>query len=1250
MSNFVQYVPPAASLSEPMPPSPPKKSPVPKLSVPLPPPAVESSRAPLPANVASSSSSVPVYTAEQLLSPSEPPPPIHWADAVRAVSATLSAGKGSRDLAHQRASSQFIDFMPPKTSDANGAAKKLHDGRNAASLVYSWPAQLAPKFTFNHKAALLGASGNSSGQVVDGSGHGSTALVAANAPTTALQMQMQLAGLGLDPRAFSHLNNRLAAGLTCEMFQERVARTRLDRRLQDPTSAPPKKAYARRASTAFAQNIMYGGPAAEETSIVDVSRKARRSLCLQPQVASLLGMRAEDVHKLVERHNRRPSVATIRMLQPKLFADAAGLSSNDCSRVGGDSLEYSLHKSVLRDETSSEPLLDAAQMKARRCSLDMRLGSELGDMLVEQFNPADPHADKGRYSSNQLQHASSAPEEMFAGAAGVNSHYLAKIRTSDGYFLHKESRKSDLGDEAKQALYGGGPSMAHEIGNGQKMAELQRAARRPSIVRTQPAAASLYEGAAGTSSKQSFFSSDWSSGHHFFSENLHFRPVGVKGLGTDAKPKVLEGAAGLSSKALFQKEADNLGLMGDDRRDARRGSVHVQLSHDEIARAIEAESTALNGGGVIYLGESECGAHNGISQMHATEFKGAAGLTTHDITAVQLRGLDVESLGQQNDAMRYTKMSDVDGESLKYRRASQAVASSLPKAPKHARRGSAMHSEGLTVLGGSVLQAVRSNQQSKSGPTHGARQWDNMPPAFEGAAGLSSNTKNWIDNAADPVVREITRQRAEDMSDNVAMDDASRRSARRGSALHHAGFAILGSDELSELRAKGSEAMGPSSDDKTLAWDGMPPSFCGAAGLSTKATSETKVQGTPDADAWRPRLNHSAIRRMSPRSEEAIHFDGAAGLTSHEVAVKKQAITMNSSGRIAVGGHRASRVMRGDDPMTDEEYDHSMMVDEVEAPYDPRATSPSRGRRRSVDIPAAFPTAFAGAAGLTSSQAADRRSRNTMFLEVNAAEKLNQQLASWAGVIEAQREMDRRQQLQGQVGHGSHFTRSDDPTARAAWSAGQGDLSGRGGGASPRGGSSPILHRDLGDISDRGPSNYAHRGSKEHRGSTHTSISAPAYHHEDMRQQAALADWQRNDQTRKESITPRSPHAAQASPRQEWSRNNAAPASPRRGSEGTASQRRGSDEGTISQLRDRALESMGAGPMPTGGSAPSTPRGRAASPPPLFERFTQQAGSPRADTSRSFLDSYWSNFPNTLGGQRGADSQRGFESPLATPR
>ena len=204
-------------------------------------------------------SSVPVYTAAELLVPAS------------------VAGKGSHDLAHRRASTQFIEFMPPKQPNA----VKQHDGTAASKLMYSWPVALPA--SFDYRSALNGVAGSGSGTVSDAAGHGGSSLVAANAPTTAMQMQMQLAGLGLDPRAFSHLLGTPSAGLTCDDIQSRVARTRLERRLQTPELQLQKKAYARRASTAVADGIMYQRPKAEEeTSIVSINRKARRSLCLQP--------------------------------------------------------------------------------------------------------------------------------------------------------------------------------------------------------------------------------------------------------------------------------------------------------------------------------------------------------------------------------------------------------------------------------------------------------------------------------------------------------------------------------------------------------------------------------------------------------------------------------------------------------------------------------------------------------------------------------------------------------------------------------------------------------------------------------------------------------------------------------------------------------------------------------------------------------------------------------------------------------
>ena len=52
---------------------------------------------------------------------------------------------------------------------------------------------------------------------------------------------------------------------------------------------------------------------------------------------------------------------------------------------------------------------------------------------------------------------------------------------------------------------------------------------------------------------------------------------------------------------------------------------------------------------------------------------------------------------------------------------------------------------------------VRADRQPPLNPLHGADAWDGLPPAFEEAAGLSSQVKNWLDAQSDPGVRDQTR-------------------------------------------------------------------------------------------------------------------------------------------------------------------------------------------------------------------------------------------------------------------------------------------------------------------------------------------------------------------------------------------------------------------------------------------------------------------------------------------------------------
>ena len=69
-----------------------------------------------------------------------------------------------------------------------------------------------------------------------------------------------------------------------------------------------------------------------------------------------------------------------------------------------------------------------------------------------------------------------------------------------------------------------------------------------------------------------------------------------------------------------------------------------------------------------------------------------------------------------------------------------------------------IHSEGIAAPGSPELQQARADRK-RLGGGRGSSPWVGLPRAFEGAAGLSSGDKNWIDLQADPVIREIPEKR-----------------------------------------------------------------------------------------------------------------------------------------------------------------------------------------------------------------------------------------------------------------------------------------------------------------------------------------------------------------------------------------------------------------------------------------------------------------------------------------------------------
>ena len=97
-----------------------------------------------------------------------------------------------------------------------------------------------------------------------------------------------------------------------------------------------------------------------------------------------------------------------------------------------------------------------------------------------------------------------------------------------------------------------------------------------------------------------------------------------------------------------------------------------------------------------------------------------------------------------------------------------------------------------------------------------------------------------------------------------------------------------------------------------------------------------------------------------------------------------------------------------------------------------------------------------------------------------------------------------------------------------------------------------------------------------------------------------------------------------------------APSPPPRELTPPASPRRGTD--TPPQMAFQPIQRMNAAAS-SNASPPQSPR--ATAPPGLFDRYVPpESSSPRSDTHRSFLDSYWNNWSSNLGGQATLRSPR----------
>ena len=222
--------------------------------------------------------------------------------------------------------------------------------------------------------------------------------------------------------------------------------------------------------------------------------------------------------------------------------------------------------------------------------------------------------------------------------------------------------------------------------------------------------------------------------------------------------------------------------------------------------------------------------------------------------------------------------------------------------------------------------------------------WEKMPSAYQGAAGVSTEEKTFMETRGDPVFSSyprppstpspmvdslvLSREAQDELS--AAPSERTRRESQRVNGAQAAEDAALASSL-------------PGS--RPPAWAKLPSGFKGAAG----AASNSK--------------NYSLDRRsvlQEPRPQSPVRVaDDAAGLTSEQIAERKKPIGKHGSGE------------------SHPEIVASLAADAIYA-----GTTPTRVRV--YDIAELHPRAFDGAAGLTSHEAHRARDYNKFLLQASA--------------------------------------------------------------------------------------------------------------------------------------------------------------------------------------------------------------------------------------------------------------------------
>lgn len=836
---------------------------------------------------------------------------------LRPFSAVYPGGADSEFLAHRTAGNFFVDFLPTKAVGSGVRSRAVEgsgeEGEKAMKLIFNRP---KPK---------------------------STAIV--TVPKSAAQGE--------------------AAGLVSQEVIEKVYRSNLERKLCHPSMAPYKMSYALRANLGANAAMLMKRHPLNGLGRLEGTTTLANALLGRHEIAELLSGGVDT-----SRRKRRTADEISHLTGPVSFEDAAGLTSKEAAGCRFPRQDLLRHGAIEPRRALSPDAPEPAARWAERSEAALAMYPE-----SHAYSPAKSHP--------SLTSSASAPPSSFNSAAGMTSAEVSRHRTNGQMHAPRLPREGsaavqrpirEANDDIKYSIYhGSGPILVGSTldQNGPMASEFARA-RQPgmlasSTLSSSPKLKTMFDGAAGVPSKQLFLKTKAAAHHHFFSENLGYRPVGVPGRGTDAQPEAFAapGAAGMATSQLFGPQAEELCIIKDQRAPQRRGSTG-QLTVPGAATPAGASGGDGSGGGEAShygIGAAMGTFDTGIPSSNPAAFEGAAGLSTAEQSKTEIV-VDIEAI--------HTHCHGVFGGDTLGPHGQPALA------PVDRRRSSQMLSHSDAALPGQTGNTADGRR--------GGADW--LPDAFQGAAGLTSVMKNRADNVATDGNSAPHRRQLPPPSGDSLLNSAS---------LHHAAPSPRGPSPARSVSAPPS----PRPRSPQLPTPPLPPAAIDPS--SYAHTDEPPRDGSPAAArGTSPGASGRAASPVGVRPWDGLPaaFDGAAGLSSKDRSYSTERINLVRDTRLH--GVRASSPIHMDTDMagmTSLEANHRRRViglrfgegpasrptiaaEAADALYGTsEATGTPPHQPRVYDIPELSPASYFTAAGLTSSEATQSRDRKSRFAE-----------------------------------------------------------------------------------------------------------------------------------------------------------------------------------------------------------------------------------------------------------------------------